>query len=142
MICSVPRDVTLKTRLLAERDGVFQWMLAGLVELLNLRFIPLGGTNSKRVHDRFRVSNDPVGAFVQAHCHLDPEVRVSKRVLLEAYEEFREEHDLSQAIGEWFFRSIYDRWPQLKETRPREAADGKRERMVGDIQLKGQSYAN
>jgi len=60
----VVKDVTLKTRLLAERDGVFNFMLAGLQRLLSMPEIPLGGAASQSVHARFKISNDPLGTFV------------------------------------------------------------------------------
>lgn len=128
------RDLTLKAKLVLERDGVFQWMLAGLLELLNVPYIPIGGRDSKRVHERFRISNDPVGAFVSTCCHLDPAVRTSKETLAEAYRDFCERHDLPVALGGWFLRSLYERWPQLREIRPE--AEGPRPRYIAGIQLK------
>ena len=41
-------------------------MLDGLRTLLSLPEIPLGGRESRAVGERFRISNDPVGAFVQS----------------------------------------------------------------------------
>src|SRR5262249_53024801 len=51
------KDITLKSRLALEPNGVFGWMLAGLVKALNVPQIPFGGCNSHQVHDRFRISN-------------------------------------------------------------------------------------
>jgi P4 family phage/plasmid primase-like protien len=128
------KDVTLKAKLALERDGVFLWMLAGLVELLSLPYIPIGGRYSKQVHDRFRISNDPVGAFVSTCCRLAPDAQVLKDTLAEAYKEFCERHDLPSGIGGWFFKSLYERWTQLHEVRPWQ--EGKRPRLIAGIDLK------
>ena len=128
------KDVTLKTRLAAELDGVFLYMLDGLRELLSLPQIPLGGKESRAVHERFQISNDPVGAFVQSRCVLDPEARVSKDTLREAYAEFTIRHELPAVCAEWFFRVLYERFTSLKETQPRVA--GERVRHVQGVQLR------
>ena len=127
------KDVTLKSRLAAELDGVFAFMLEGLRELLSLPEIPLGGRESRAVHERFRISNDPVGAFVQSRCHLDPEARVSKDTLREAYAEFTARHELSTDCREWFFRVLFERFTNLREIQPRVA--GERVRHVQGLQL-------
>lgn len=128
------KDVTLKARLARELDGVFLFMLDGLRELLALPEIPLGGKDSRAVHERFRISNDPVGAFVQSRCLLDPEARVSKDTLREAYAEFTARYELPTACGDWFFRILFERFTSLRETHPRVA--GERVRHVQGIQLR------
>jgi phage/plasmid-associated DNA primase len=112
-------DVTLKNKLPAERDGVFQWMLAGLSELLQIPLIPHGGRESRLVLDRFAVSNDPVGAFVAARCQLAPSVSVPKDALREAYVDFCEECGMPDTLGDWFFKSMYERWPMVKDSKLR-----------------------
>lgn len=112
------KDVTLKSKLALERDGVFQWMLAGLVKLLNQETIPFGGSDSQLVHRRFGISNDPVGAFVSNSCRLDSALKVSKETLAAAYKGFRERHDLPNTHEGSFFRTLYERWPQVRESRP------------------------
>lgn len=128
------KDVTLKTRLAGELDGVFAFMLDGLRELLALPEIPLGGRESRAVHERFRISNDPVGAFVRTRCLLDPEARVSKDTLREAYAEFTARHELPAVCGDWFFRVLFERFTSLRETHPRVA--GERVRHVQGVQLR------
>lgn len=128
------RDVTLKARLAGELDGVFLFMLDGLRTLLALPEIPFGGKASRAVHERFRISNDPVGAFVRIRCVLDPEARVSKDTLREAYAEFASRHELPAVCGEWFFRVLFERFTSLRETQPRVA--GERVRHVQGIQLR------
>ena len=128
------KDPTLKSRLLHERDGVFRWMLAGLVELLNANCIPSGGEHSREVHARFAISNDPVGSFVAQRCHLDPQATVSKDTLRNAYTEFCAKNELPDSIGAWFFRTLRERWPALKDYRRNDG--GERTMCVAGIQLK------
>jgi P4 family phage/plasmid primase-like protien len=128
------KDVTLKARLAGELDGVFLFMLDGLRALLALPEIPLGGRESRAVYERFRISNDPVGAFVQSRCILDPEARVSKDTLREAYAEFTARHELPAACGDWFFRILFERFTSLRESHPRIAGD--RVKCVAGLQLR------
>jgi P4 family phage/plasmid primase-like protien len=127
------KDVTLKARLLEEVDGVFNFMLVGLQRLLTLSEIPLGGPESRQVHERFRISNDPIGAFVRERCEFDPAVQVSKECLGNAYQEFCERNELPQEFGEWFFRRIRERYPSLKDYRPN---TGERARFIKGVRLR------
>jgi len=128
------RDVTLKTRLAKELDGVFLFMLDGLRTLLALPEIPLGGKDSRAVHERFRISNDPVGAFVQSRCILAPGQRVAKDTLREAFTDFAAKYELPTVCGEWFFRVLFERFTSLRESQPRVA--GERVRHVQGVQLR------
>jgi len=127
------KDVTLKTRLAAERDGIFLWMVEGLRELLTLAEIPLGGKDSRAVHDRFRISNDPVGSFVKQRCRFDVNACADKFLLGAAYDEFCRQHGLPDSCGAWFFRCLYERWPNLTEKRP--GSGSSRRRCIAGIAL-------
>lgn len=128
------KDVTLKARLLAERDGVFNFMLAGLQRLLTVPEIPLGGTESQSVHARFKISNDPLGTFVAQQCTFDPEARESMHGLQSAFNSFSEGHGLPVQFGDWFFKRLYERFTNLKQVRP--SIGGERVRCVAGIKLK------
>jgi putative DNA primase/helicase len=127
------KDITLKARLAAERDGIFLWMLDGLRELLTLPEMPLGGKDSRAVHDRFRISNDPVGAFVKLRCRLDPNAKVEKTLLRREYGDFCDRYELAGGCSDWFFRALYERWPSLVEGRP--GGGAKRARVVVGLAL-------
>jgi P4 family phage/plasmid primase-like protien len=131
------KDVTLKARLAAEAEGVFLFMVRGLQRLLTCQEIPLGGRESRDVHDRFRVSNDPVGSFVQYRCILATDARAPKDDLRNAFTEFAERHELSTGCGVWFFRALFERFPSLRETQPRVA--GERVRYIRGIALRSYS---
>ena len=128
------KDVTLKARLAAEIDGVFAFMVRGLQRLLTCIEIPIGGRESRAVHDRFRVSNDPVGAFVQYRCILARDAREPKEQLRNTFAEFSKRYELPAVCGEWFFRVLFERFSSLSETQPR--IDGERVRYVRGIALR------
>ena len=62
------KDVTLKARLACRNRRRVPVHGSGIAKPIDLDEIPIGGRESRAVHDRFRVSNDPVGAFVQYRC--------------------------------------------------------------------------
>lgn len=128
------KDVSLKSRLLAERDGVFRFMLAGLQRLLTLPEIPLGGAESQAVHVRFKVSNDPLGCFVATHCDLDPAGTESKESIKNAFTEFCETHGLPVEFSAWFFKRLYERFTSLREVEPRR--EGSRVKCIAGLRLK------
>ncbi|MFN7139292.1 MAG: phage/plasmid primase, P4 family [Limisphaerales bacterium] len=133
-VAPTKKDVTLKSRLLAEKDGVFGFMIEGLQMLLGATEIPLGGKESKAVHERFRVSNDPVGAFVESCCQMSSEVTERKEYLRSAFVEFSRKHELPDCCAEWFFKALYERFTNLRETQPR--INGEKVRCIAGIRLK------
>jgi len=128
------KDVTLKSRLIAERDGVFNFMLEGLQRLLNSAEIPLGGAESQAVHSRFKISNDPLGAFVAQQCTIGPDLREPKTEIVSAFNGFCETHGLPAQFGDWFLKRLYERFPNLKEIRA--SCGGERVYCVSGIKLK------
>ncbi len=112
-------DVTLKHRLLANKPGVLNFMIEGLRRLMTLREIPLGGDESREVHDRFRTSNDPIGTFVRECCELDVEGRAQKEHLHAAFVEFCGEKNLHAELPNHFLRRLYERFPQIRGAKAR-----------------------
>jgi P4 family phage/plasmid primase-like protien len=134
------KDVTLKARLAGEMDGVLTFMLQGLRALLALAEIPIGGRESRAVHERFRISNDPVGAFVQSRCVLSPDGLARKDALRDSFADFSSRNELPPVCSEWFFRVLFERFTALRETQPRVA--GERVRHVSGVSLRSNSLAD
>jgi P4 family phage/plasmid primase-like protien len=111
------KDVDLKQRLIAERDGIVLWCLEGLSRLLSLREMPLGGAESKATHERFAVSNDPIGTFIATRCRFDCAAHVSKEHFQAALVEYCEANAITCDDTRWIFRQLWDRYPQLKDAR-------------------------
>ena len=114
------KDVDLKTKLIAERDGIFLWALEGLSRLLSLKEMPLGGAESKAVHDRFSISNDPLGAFIASHCRIDSQGHAIKAHFKTALVEFYEANAIPCENDAWIFKQLWDRFPQVKESQLRQ----------------------
>lgn len=129
----VTKDNTLRKQLANERDGIFTWVLRGLRKLILLREIPLGGRESRAVHDRFQISNDPVGSFVNSRCRMEANARTEKTQMFAAYEDFCACYELAPACKDWFLRALYERWPNLTEVRP--GSGSKRVRVIVGISL-------
>lgn len=130
-------DLTLKSRLVAERDGVLNFMLAGLQQLLSSSEIPMGSTESREVHERFRISNDPLDAFLRERCIITRDGMTRKETLVDAFAEFCSEHNLARELPEYFLKRLYEREPQVKHARKRIGDEGERIRVIEGIQLKG-----
>jgi P4 family phage/plasmid primase-like protien len=126
-------DVTLKERLLHERTGVLNFMLTGLQELLSVKGIPLGGKYSKAVHERFTVSNDPLGAFLKERCYIHSEAKITKETLNNAFNEFCDQHNVPKEFGSGWFKRLYERFPNIKPVRGR--SEGERVNYISGIQL-------
>lgn len=126
-------DRQLKEKIVLEKNGILRWMVEGLQAILQGISCPIGGPESERVLRAFELSNDPVGCFVRTACHLDPAEEVSKNDLMGAFEEFLNENQFSQKTKEFFFRQLYERFPQLEKKRYK---DREPERWIGGIKLK------
>lgn len=128
-------DAGLKRQLKAEQEGIFLWMLEGLVRIMQTMEIPLGGKHGRDARTRFGISNDPIGTFVKECCVLDPEAHEDKERLTAAYEAFLEEFGFPATFATSLFRRLYERHPSVKQVRLR-AAGGVRVQMVGGLQLR------
>lgn len=129
-------DVSLKARLREEElTGVFNFMIAGLQMLMKEGRIPLGGPNSQAIHERFRVSNDPIKAFIAECCVKVPDACESKEAMGEAYTAFCEQYSLPFKGDAHFFQKLYDRFPEVGPTKKR-GDDEKRVPSVAGLRLK------
>jgi putative DNA primase/helicase len=127
------KDVDLKQKLIAERDGIFLWALDGLSRLLSLREMPLGGAESKRVHDRFAVSNDPLGTFIASRCRIDCTASTLKERFKTALGEYYAANAIPCEDSVWIFRQLWDRFPQVREAQ--ETHGDKRVRVIKGVSL-------
>jgi putative DNA primase/helicase len=102
----------------AEKDGIFLLMVKYLKLLLTQGQVPEGSAESKILQSRFAQTNDPIGSFVQRYCVLDSTALVSKVILLKRFTAYVLDLGLPPAIANNFFKLLYDRYPDLKSTRP------------------------
>lgn len=110
-------DTTLKNQLAAERDGIFAWMVSGLLSLLRAGQMPQGGEHSLRALDRFAVNNDPVASFISGRCELTPHAIEEKTHIVEAYGEYLDDNGLPETLKASFLRHLYARFPRVRSVR-------------------------
>jgi phage/plasmid-associated DNA primase len=128
-------DPERKAKIKAERNGILRLMVDYLVQLLKLNQLPFGGATSIATLDRFAATNDPVTSFIRQKCILDPEHFIAKDTLQEAFAAHLDEIGLPGALGDNFFKILYDRYPAVQDSR-RRRSNGQRERIVTGITLK------
>ncbi len=131
-----PPDLGLKAYLREnERAGIFNFMVDGLQMLMREGEMPIGGAASKAIHARFRVSNDAINTFISDCCVVGPRESVAKELLAAAYTEYCEGVGLSFTGDQHFFQKLYDRFPEIAESRKR--IEGKRVQSILGVGLKG-----
>lgn len=123
LVGDLAKDVTLKPRIAGERNGVFLFMLEGLVALLGLREIPQGGDQSRALLDRFRTSNDPIGTFIRQRCELGSAFEVTKEELDQEFQSFCLANGFSDMLSNIFIRKLLERCPEVGVARPRRGSD-------------------
>ena len=126
------KDLHLKTKLEAEASGILNWMLEGLTELLQEGAMPRGGKSSEQLLNVFSKSNDPVGRFVDECCELSVTGEVNKDVLVAGFTEWCHVNGIvmaSDRIESYFYKTLKNRFPQLKHTRRRNTRKGYSERL-------------
>lgn len=120
-------DRHLKKKLLAELDGIFLWALRGLQHLYQQGHF----TESETVDEAlsaYKRYNNPLMAFVQDSCEIDPNATTNKDTLYSEYQKYSEKYGYSAFAKESFFRELYAAYPQLEAARIRQK--GEREQMV------------
>ena len=123
-------DRHLSKKLLSELDGVLLWALRGLKRLYQQGHF----TESEVVDEalsEYKRYNNPLMAFIQDSCELDPTAATSKDTLYSEYRQYSEKYGYSAFSRESFFRELYAAYPQLDTARIRQK--GEREYMVNGI---------
>ncbi len=131
------KDTTLKERLMAEKDGVLCWMVQGLQMILAGVQCPEGGENSRRVKEKFAVSNDPVGYFVKHHCVIDAKAMTPKETFHKEFIDFLESQGFSGRSKEYLYRALYERVPQLGTVRVKAGDKWHKGLVTGKCEMEG-----
>ena len=113
------QDPSLGAKIKTEKEGVLNWMLEGLQIMFMRGGIPEGGKAAGAAKESFRVSNDPVGAFVGERCRLNPADVILKRDLMDAFKEWCDEtgHH-AEKTENYFFKTLRQRYPAITDSRP------------------------
>jgi phage/plasmid-associated DNA primase len=129
----IHKDLDLKKRVAAEGSGILNLLLRLVPGLLTAPEIPSGGQHGEQARERFQITNDPVGTFVQRECILDPKAYESKSRLEAHFRNYLEHHGLREAIAPLLFKQLYERFNVAPVRR---WDGGKREQGVAGIELK------
>jgi len=122
-------DVTLKSKIAKERDGILLFMLDGLRQLLRANQFPDGGAKSTETRARFKLQNDSIGAFVDECCELQPSAEELKQPVYDAYQKFCHANAVPPFDETPFFRELYSRY-NLRAVR-RQDGDKRTQRISG-----------
>ena len=109
-------DKNLTAALLKELNGIFAWALRGLDRLYqNDGF--MDSRTTREALQEYQRMNNPVVAFVEDKCDLDPEGYTSKELLYSEYREYTKDYGYAAASQNTFFRELYAVFPALKAAR-------------------------
>jgi P4 family phage/plasmid primase-like protien len=112
-------DGSLKDLLLTERDAIFAWCVEGLRAILDGIAVPEGSTESQAALTRFKLSNDPLGCFVEERCILSPELEISKEAFVAELNGYLDAYGFPHKAKEMMFKALYERYPEVCATRHR-----------------------
>jgi phage/plasmid-associated DNA primase len=133
-------DPTLKTKIEADAEGIFAELVRRASELIGDQPLAAQSEWGKRTMARFAITNDPVGQFVKQRCVVCPDKQATKELIFGEFNEFRTQYGLSDKLEEnWFFRTLFDRFPMVRSKRVR-IGDERTRIVVGiDIREEGRS---
>jgi phage/plasmid-associated DNA primase len=103
-------DVHFADKLAAETQGILVFMLDGLRELLGRTVIPAGGSRSQERASDNAERLDPVKHFFEQCCQREAESYETKDAIFDAFQQWREDHDVPPMYRDWFFRNLKSRF--------------------------------
>jgi putative DNA primase/helicase len=117
-------DKRLSDKLLAELDGIFLWALEGLERLYRNDGFTEPQSSRKRLAG-YKRANNPVVAFVEDCCELEPDASTKKQDLYKQFKDYCSDSGCSAGSDNEFFKELYAAYPTLKAARlgPREMRD-------------------
>jgi len=108
-------DLHLFEKLKKEREGIFLWLIAGLVRLREQGKFSQDTYMIERMN-RFKIHNNSIGTFINDCCSLHPGSKIKKSVLYQAYKIYCEFHDVPPESDKKFGREI-KRMPSIRDDR-------------------------
>lgn len=107
---NVPEDLVdphLETRLLAERDGIFAWMVEGALKWKSDQLRP--SIRIKSASNQYRDDCDIIGEFIGEGYSLDPSLKISQNELWTAWQFWAKQNNYYQCAKKTFTRRLKDR---------------------------------
>ncbi|EJL25593.1 phage/plasmid primase, P4 family [Novosphingobium sp. AP12] len=126
-------------RLTSELSGIFNWLIAGCLDWLGDRRVPVPQIEAEQLAD-FWASSSPLGEWISERCETgDREVHTPSKVLLDDFREWMERNDLDEEQRKkWtptkFGRDLSQRTHiSKKDGRGNKVRVGIRLRIAGDL---------
>jgi len=100
------RDLDLKEKLAAERDGILAWAIAGLKRLIAQNYQFSETERTKAEVNRYKVESNSVLSFAEECCALDEKAECLRQELYDEYKVYCEESGLSPMSNRRFNREL------------------------------------
>ncbi|WP_028316664.1 DNA primase family protein [Desulfatibacillum aliphaticivorans] len=127
------RDPDLLPKLLAEKNGIFIWMVAGAMELMNRNGFDVDGQVEKDTR-KFMSDIDPTKNFFDETVRVEMGSHVPKQQLFEMYKDWAK-NDGIRTLGKIrFYHCVENEFPEVEDSRP--IYNGQRERCFLNLAFK------
>jgi len=98
LVCfETTKDLTLPAKLEAELPGILAWAVQSCLDWQRVGLAPPGGVRDAT--QGYRDESNPLGEFVSLRCRLEPDAKVSRRALREAYDRHCRENGEKFPLG-------------------------------------------
>jgi len=100
------RDLDLKEKLAAERNGILTWAIQGLKRLISQNYQFAETERTRAEVNRYKVESNSVLSFVEECCEIDEKAECLRQELYDAYKMYCEESGLSAMSNRRFNREL------------------------------------
>jgi putative DNA primase/helicase len=114
-----PKDGSLEKKVKAEANGIFNWALAGLKQVLTMDQLPMGSSESQFYATKFKVHNNPIANFAKNFLNFDKEAKLETKVFRQLYRHWCEIEGISVKPGTDTTKLLRNEYPHLKWWRTR-----------------------
>ena len=112
------RDTKLLSKLLIEKNGIFNWMLAGLKYVLENKDLYLPESVLQET-ERFIRATNPVLLFVEEECVINEKATAKPKELYQEYKNWCEEGNNRPVSRNRFYDMILMQYPSVELKRPK-----------------------
>jgi putative DNA primase/helicase len=109
-------DKRLAKKLLTELDSIFLWALEGLERLYQNDGFTKPAC-SKKMLAGYKRDNNPIVAFVEECCDLDPNATIEKDHIYGEYKNYCNKYSYPSSDEKTFFKDLYESYGQLQAAR-------------------------
>lgn len=111
------KDVNLKSKLLAETDGIFQWSLEGLQRLTKNNFVFSENKTTNEMLEEYKFQNSSVLRFMYDCCTVKQGEYVQRSLLFTKYQDYCFENSFTVVNQIDFNKQIVENFPDVKKAK-------------------------